>query len=362
MSTRADILIFAGGTGGHVMPALAVAEELRRAGRAVVWVGTRAGLEARLVPAAGIEMEWIAAAGLRGKGVARWLGAPLLLARACLEVLAILRRRAPRAVLGFGGYVSGPGGLMAWLTRRRLLIHEQNAVAGLTNRVLSRLAWRVLEAFPGALPTPRTHATGNPVRAAIAALPQPQQRLAGRSGPLRLLVVGGSQGALFFNHSLPAALALLPAPDRPEVWHQCGRDAQAACEAAYAAAGVSARIAPFIEDMAAAYAWSDVVLCRSGALTVAELAAAGCAALLVPFPAAVDDHQTANGRYLETRGAAVLLPQAGVTASSLAGWLARLAADRPALLAMASAARAAAQPQAAQMVARHCLEALEATP
>lgn len=362
MSARADILIFAGGTGGHVMPALAVAEELRRAGRAVVWVGTRAGLEARLVPAAGIEMEWIAAAGLRGKGLARWLGAPLALARACLEVLAILRRRAPRAVLGFGGYVSGPGGLMAWLTRRRLLIHEQNAIAGLTNRVLSRLAWRVLEAFPGALPTARTQATGNPVRAAIAAMPAPQERLAQRSGPLRLLVVGGSQGAQFLNRTLPGALALLPAGARPEVWHQCGRDGQADCEAAYAQAGVAARIAPFIEDMAAAYAWSDLVLCRSGALTVAELAAAGCAALLVPFPQAVDDHQTANGRYLETRGAALLLPQAGLTAQSLATELARLGADRAALLAMACAARAAARPEAAQAVARHCLDALEGVP
>ena len=349
------VLIMAGGTGGHVYPALAVARELLRAEVPVIWLGTRAGLEARVIPAAGIPIQWIRVSGLRGKGIARRLAAPFMLALALWQALIVMLRVRPGAVLGMGGFVTGPGGLMAWLLRRPLLIHEQNSIAGLTNRWLARLATQVMAGFPGALP--KAIHTGNPVRADIAALPPPEERLAGRSGRLHLLVLGGSLGAQALNDGVPAALAELDASARPEVLHQTGTRNLEATQAAYQAAGQEARLEPFIEDMAAAYAWADLVVCRAGALTVAELAAAGIGSVLVPYPHAVDDHQTGNARYLADADAAVILPQTELRATRLAELLRDFVAGRDRLLAMARAARALARPNAAQQVTRLCLAA-----
>ncbi len=350
------VMIMAGGTGGHVFPALAVADWLRERGVEVTWLGTRTGLEARVVPAAGFAVDWVQVSGLRGKGWAGWLLAPLRLARALLQAVAILRRRRPRAVLGMGGFVTGPGGVASWLLRTPLLVHEQNAVPGLTNRLLARLARRVMEAFPGSFPaaTAALH-TGNPVRPAIAALPDPAQRPATADAPLHLLVVGGSLGAVAINEVVPAAVAALAPEWRPQIWHQAGERNLEAAQAGYRAAGVSARVEPFIDDMAAAYRWADLVLCRAGALTVAELAAAGVASLLVPYPHAVDDHQTANARWLVEAGGAQLIPQPLLSAGSLAEQLQRLTEDRSRLRTMAAAARRVAMPLATEQVGAECL-------
>ncbi len=352
------VMIMAGGTGGHIFPALAVARALDAQGVPVVWLGSRGGMETRIVPEAGIPAEWIAVRGLRGKGLRGWLAAPWRILRAVAEAGRALRRHRPRAVLGMGGFAAGPGGLAAWLARRPLVIHEQNSVAGLTNRVLARLARCVLAGFPGALAGARV--VGNPVRAEIARLPAPAERWAGRSGPLRLLVVGGSLGAKVFNEVVPQALSRLPGQQRPQVLHQAGERGLDEARAAYRAAGVEADLRAFLDDMAAAYGWADVVLCRAGALTVAELAAAGLPAILVPFPHAVDDHQTGNARYLAEAGAAWLVPQGEFDAESLAGLLGGL--DRNELLERAERARALARPQATELVARACLEAAEGRP
>jgi UDP-N-acetylglucosamine--N-acetylmuramyl-(pentapeptide) pyrophosphoryl-undecaprenol N-acetylglucosamine transferase len=354
------VLVMAGGTGGHVFPALAVARVLRERACEVVWLGTQAGIEARLVPAAGIEIEWVRVSGLRGKGVLGWLLAPFRLVRAVRDALAAVKKRNPDVVLGLGGFASGPGGVAAWLTRRPLVIHEQNAIAGLTNRLLSRLARTVAEAFPGSYggAARGVVVTGNPVRAEIESLPPPAQRLAGRGKP-RLLVFGGSLGAAALNRLVPAALALLSPAERPEVLHQTGRSRRDEVVRAYAGAGVNADVREFIDDMAAAYAWADVAVCRAGALTIAELAAAGLPSLLVPYPHAVDDHQAANARYLANRGAAVLLPEATLTAERLAQELKQLTGRDPRRrLAMAEAARAAAVPHAAEHLADLCLAAI----
>ena len=357
MSGARPVLIMAGGTGGHVFPALAVAERLRARGVAVMWMGARTGLEATLVPKAGIPMEWIEVSGLRGKGLGRKLRTPLMLGRALWQAGAILRRLRPPVVLGMGGFASGPGGIMARLLGIPLVVHEQNAIAGMTNRWLARFASQTLEAFPNTFPPARRAITvGNPVREAIAVLPLPEERWAGRSGRLRLLVLGGSQGALALNQLVPQALALLGDNERPEVWHQAGGQLHEAAEAAYREAGMTARLTPFIEDMAEAYGWADLVLCRAGALTIAELAAAGVGALLVPFPFAVDDHQTANARFLEQGGAAWICQQADLTAERLAAALRDLLGDRARLLAMARAARSLAKVDAAERVAQACLE------
>ncbi len=357
MSEARPVLIMAGGTGGHVFPALAVAERLRDRGVPVVWMGTPRGLEATLVPKAGIPMEWIGVAGLRGKGVRRLLAMPPMLGRAVWQARTILRRLRPRVVLGMGGFTSGPGGVAARSLGIPLVVHEQNAIAGLTNSWLARIASRVLEAFPATFPAARRALTvGNPVRQRIGLLPPPAERFASHSGPLRLLVVGGSQGALALNQLVPRALALLQESERPEVWHQAGGQLREAAETAYRNAGVSVRLTPFIEDMAEAYGWADLVLCRAGALTIAELAAAGVGSILVPFPFAVDDHQTANAGFLERGGAALLRQQAGLTAESLAGLLRELLGDRARLLAMAEAARRLAKLEAAEQVAMACLE------
>jgi UDP-N-acetylglucosamine--N-acetylmuramyl-(pentapeptide) pyrophosphoryl-undecaprenol N-acetylglucosamine transferase len=352
------VLIMAGGTGGHVFPALAVAEELTARGVAVSWLGTQRGLEARVVPAAGYPLATMRVSGLRGKGVLRLLLAPFMLALALLQALIIQLRLRPRAVLGMGGFASGPGGLIAWLLRRPLLIHEQNSVAGMTNRWLAPLAGTVMEAFPGSLPAARCAVhTGNPVRAGITRLPGPAERFAGRGGPLRVLVVGGSLGASALNTAVPAAVAQLAGRQQFELYHQTGRTDAAAVEAAYQAAGIGARVEAFVEDMATAYAWADLVICRAGALTVAELAVVGVAAILVPYPHATDDHQTGNARFLADAGAAILLPQDSLNTGRLAGLLADFAGQRDMLLEMASRAHQLAMPDAARRVAELCLRA-----
>jgi UDP-N-acetylglucosamine--N-acetylmuramyl-(pentapeptide) pyrophosphoryl-undecaprenol N-acetylglucosamine transferase len=353
--TRAPVLIMAGGTGGHVFPALAVARALRHRQETIVWLGSAHGMETRIVPAEGIELETIRVSGLRRKGALAWLQAPWHLAVALLDALRVMRRRRPRVVLGMGGFASGPGGVAAWLLGRPLVIHEQNAVAGLTNRLLAGLAREVLEAFPGSFSAGRNaRLTGNPVRADIAALAAPGVRLAGRSGAVRLLVIGGSQGARVLNETIAGALALLPASTRPEVWHQAGEATLAVARAAYAQAGIAARVEPFIADMAAAYAWADLVVCRSGALTVAEIAAVGLPAVFVPFAGAVDDHQTRNAAYLVEAGAASLVPQAALSATRLAAELAPLLGARALLLERAERARALARPAATAVIADIC--------
>lgn len=352
------VMIMAGGTGGHVFPALAIAGVLR-ARRQIVWLGTERGIEARLVPAAGYPVEWIEVEGLRGKGLARWLGAPLRLLRAIAQARRALRRRKPGVVLGLGGFVSGPGGIAAWLAGAPLVIHEQNAIAGLTNRCLARFAARVAEGFPGSFPASSGALyVGNPVRPEIAALPPPRQRFEARSGPLRLFVFGGSQGASALNCLLPAAVALLPQSRRPRVLHQTGARERDETEAAYRTAGIEAEVRAFIDDMATAYGEADLVVSRSGALTVAELAAAGVGSILVPFPAAVDDHQTKNAGWLARVSAAQVVSEAGLTAPELANRLATLLGNgRSRLLAMAEAARSLAVTDAADRVADLCLQA-----
>ncbi len=352
------VMIMAGGTGGHVFPALAIADRLR-ARREIVWLGTQRGIEARLVPAAGYPVEWIEVEGLRGKGFARWFSAPLLLARAVSQARSALRRRRPGVVLGCGGFASGPGGIAAWLSGAPLVIHEQNAVAGLTNRWLAHVASRIAEGFPGSFPARRRALyVGNPVRAEIAALPPPRQRFERRSGPMRLFVFGGSQGASALNRLLPEAISLLPESRRPTVLHQSGARDRDATEAAYRSAGIQADVRAFIDDMAAAYADADLVVSRAGAATVAELAAVGVGSLMVPFPAAVDDHQTKNADWLGRMSAAQVVPEMGLTAAELANRLATLLSNgRSRLLAMAVAARALAVTDAAERVAALCLEA-----
>ncbi|MCI0749944.1 MAG: undecaprenyldiphospho-muramoylpentapeptide beta-N-acetylglucosaminyltransferase [Nevskiales bacterium] len=347
-------MIMAGGTGGHVYPALAVAQVLRERGHEVVWMGTPNSFESRVVPGHDFALEAVRVAGLRGKGLLPWLAAPWHLLRAVLEAIRVLRRQRPTVVLGMGGFASGPGGIAAWLLRCPLLIHEQNAVAGFTNRILARVAQRVLEAFPGTFRGAIT--VGNPVRAAIRAIPAPDTRLAGRAGPARVLVMGGSQGARVFNQRVPEALALLPAAGRPEIRHQAGRTLDVARQH-YARAGVPASVEDFIQDMAAAYAWADLVIGRAGASTVAELAAAGCASLLVPFPAAVDDHQTRNADYLVRAGAAVCLPESELTAAALARTLRELLGRPDRLRTMAQAARRAAWIGTEQKISDAVLEA-----
>ena len=352
------IMIMAGGTGGHVYPALAVANALRATEQPVFWLGTERGLEARIVPAHGIEIEWVSVAGLRRKGALALVTAPLKLLWALYQSISVIVRRRPAAVLGMGGFASGPGGLAAWLTRRPLVIHEQNAAAGLTNRLLARLARVVLQAFPGSFSAPRDIVTvGNPVRPEIAAVAPPAERYRDRQGPLRLLVLGGSQGALALNKQVPQALARLSAERRPVVRHQCGQRTEAEARNAYAEAGVDAEILVYIEDMAEAYAWADLVLCRAGALTVAEICAVGLPAVYVPYPAAVDDHQTANARLASERGAAVILQERDLDERSLAELLEAELASREVLRERAERARELAHPDALALITGYCLEA-----
>jgi len=344
-------MIMAGGTGGHIFPGLAVADCMRAAGWEVVWMGAKSGMEARIVPPYGYRMAWIRARALRGKGLLAKLLLPANLLWSFWESARAVFRERPDVVLGMGGYVAFPGGMMASLLARPLALHEQNAVAGLANRVLAAVADKTMVAFPGALN--KAEWTGNPVRAEIAAIAAPQERFQGRSGPLRLLVVGGSLGAQALNEAVPRALALIAADQRPQVVHQAGEKHLDALRANYAAAGVAGELVAFIDDMARRYAESDLVLCRAGATTVAELSACGVASILVPFPYAVDDHQSANAAFLAERGAAILLPQSQMTPQGLAALLRAL--DRARLLDMARKARALGKPDAARVVAERCM-------
>jgi len=344
------LMVMAGGTGGHIYPGLAVADALRARGWKVVWMGNPDGMEARIVPASGYDMAWVRFTALRGKGLLRKLLLPFNLLRGFAQALAQIRRVKPDVVLGMGGYVTFPGGMMAALVGTPVVVHEQNSVAGLANRVLAGVADKVVTGFPDVLK--KGEWAGNPVRAEITAVVPPAQRFAGRSGPLKVLVVGGSLGAAALNDAMPKALALLPAGQRPLVTHQAGTRQIDALRASYAAAGVEGELLPFIDDMAARYADADLVICRSGALTVAELAAVGVASVLVPFPHAVDDHQTGNARFLADAGAAVLLPQTELSPQRLAALLQDMNRER--LLDMAGKARQCARPDATARVADVC--------
>jgi UDP-N-acetylglucosamine--N-acetylmuramyl-(pentapeptide) pyrophosphoryl-undecaprenol N-acetylglucosamine transferase len=346
------ILIMAGGTGGHIFPGLAVADALRVLGWNVVWLGAPNSMEAELVPKQGYPVAWVNFTGVRGKGVLRLLTLPFTLLRALGQSAAAILRHRPDVVLGMGGYITMPGGLMAALLRRPLVIHEQNSIAGLSNKVLAQLATRVLSGFPEVLK--KTLWCGNPVRADIAALAEPQIRYAGRSGKLNVLVVGGSLGAQALNEALPEALAMMDEQVRPNVLHQTGKKHLERVQKLYAQAGVNADVRAFLDDMAQQYAKADVVICRAGALTIAELAAAGVASVLIPFPFAVDDHQTHNAKFLSEKGAAILLPQQELSAEKLAQLLCDLSREK--LLEMAQAARRLAKPDATAQVAKICME------
>ena len=353
--SRRPVMIMAGGTGGHIFPGLAVAKVLRERGVPVTWLGADGAMETRLVPQHDIPIDTLAIGGLRGKGKLALLGAPLRLLRAIRAAGFLIRDRQPRAVIAFGGFASGPGGIAARLHGLPLLVHEQNRAPGMTNRVPSRVARRVLAGFPGSF-AKREEAVGNPVRAEIAAITPPDLRLANRQGPLHLLVLGGSQGARVLNNAVPKALAALGAGMPVQVRHQSGEKLHAEALQAYADAGVQASVEPFIADMAEAFAWADLVVCRSGASTLAELCAVGVGSVLVPFAAAVDDHQTRNAEYLVERGAAVLLKQGETLATQLEGVLRDLSENSARRMQMANAARALAKVDAAERIADIILE------
>lgn len=360
MAKQPVALIMAGGTGGHVFPALATAHELQRQGVHVEWLGTQKGIEARVIPEAGIKLHCIDVAGLRGKGRLSLLLAPFKVLLAIWQALTVLRQVKPDVVLGMGGFASGPGGVAAKLLGKPLVIHEQNAIAGMTNKILSKMAWRVLEAFEDAFPSETdTETVGNPVRGPILQMNDPRERYGNRSGKIRLLVVGGSLGAKAINETLPEVLAQMPEEQRPEVWHQTGKRTYEETLERYQHLGLEARVVPFIEQMDEAYGWADLVLCRAGALTVSELAIAGVAAILVPFPFAVDDHQTANAKYLAQLDAAQLVPQPELTVDHLKELLTEQFSQRETLGEMAANARALGRPEAGVRVAEVCLEAMK---
>ena len=354
------VLIMAGGTGGHVFPALAVAEELRSSGVQVFWLGTRRGLESDVVPRAGFAISYISINGLRGKGAATLMLAPFKLMIALIQSFYVLLSLKPDAVLGMGGFVTGPGGVVTRILRKPLVIHEQNAVAGLTNRLLAKIATQILQAFPGAFDDSAKLATvGNPVRTDIAKILSPEQRYENREGALRLLVLGGSLGAVALNQTVPTALELMSEKIRPMVFHQTGREKKEETRKFYKYAGVDANVVHFIKDMSEAYEWADIVICRAGALTVAELAMAGVASILVPYPHAVDDHQTVNAMSLTDAGAGLLIPQDKLTPRHLSDVLKSFTNEdmsdaRHRLLHMAQAAKKLAKPDATRDVARWC--------
>jgi UDP-N-acetylglucosamine--N-acetylmuramyl-(pentapeptide) pyrophosphoryl-undecaprenol N-acetylglucosamine transferase len=353
--TKPSIVIMAGGTGGHVFPALAVAHYLQLSGFDVQWLGTRRGIEARLVPAAQIPIHYIAASGLRGKNLFATLLGGLRLAVSLLQSLRLMMILRPVCVLGMGGFVSAPGGLAAWLLRRPLVIHEQNAVAGSSNRLLARFACRVLAAYPITVGPSRAQYVGNPVRDEISASPAPQQRY-GRTTGLKLLVVGGSLGAKAINDIIPAALALIDTDQRPQVWHQTGSVHIDSVLQAYQGLAMEVKCEAFIDDMPAAYQWADLIICRAGALTVAEITAVGLASILVPLPYAIDDHQRENARWLVDNDAGLLMLQDDMNATSVARLIRELGEQPQKLLRMATNARQLLQPNAAEKVASICQE------
>ncbi len=355
------VLITAGGTGGHVYPGLAVARALEAQNIPVVWMGTPKGLEARVIPEAGIDMVYLSVSGLRGKGLTTLLVAPFQLLKALFQSLKIMMKVKPSAVLGMGGFVAGPGGLVASLMGKPLLIHEQNAIPGLTNKILSKFSKKVLEGFSGTFPTSSANQNkvmgiGNPVRKDIVSIDSPTVRLGDRWGRINVLVFGGSLGAQILNEVVPMALEEMPLDKRPVVRHQAGKSKDEVTNSTYKKMAVEAEVTPFIEDMAEAYEWADLVICRSGALTVAELSAAGMASIMVPYLHAVDDHQTANAKYLSDSGAAVLIPQSDLTTESLSAVLTDLCSDRNKLIEMSIKAKRLAKPDATEEVAALCAE------
>jgi len=354
---KGPILITAGGTGGHVYPGLAVARALQAQDIPVIWMGTQKGLEARVIPEAGIEMVYLSVSGLRGKGLTTLLAAPFQLIKALVQSLNIMLKVRPAAVLGMGGFVAGPGGLVAALLGKPVIIHEQNAIPGLTNKLLSKLSKLVLEGFPGTFSNlEKAVGVGNPVRQDIAQIDAPAKRMGDRWGHVHVLIFGGSLGAQVLNEVVPMALGEMPLDKRPIVRHQAGKNKDESTRKLYEKMGVKADITPFIEDMAEAYEWADLVICRSGALTVAELAAAGMASIMVPYLYAVDDHQTANAKYLSEAGAAILMPQNDLTKESLSAILNKICGDRNTLIEMSIKARKLAKPEATEEVAAICAE------
>ncbi len=353
------ILIMAGGTGGHIYPALAVANCLRERGIPLLWLGTKTGLEAKIVPENGYQLLTINISGLRGKGIVRWLTAPLSILMAVVQSILLLSKQKPAAVLGMGGFASGPGGVAAWLMRIPLCIHEQNAVAGMTNRILAPLARIVMQAFPNTFASSiNANVTGNPVREAIIEIASPEERFQNRVDDcLRILVVGGSLGARALNEVVPDALAILGEDINFQVKHQTGSRHLDSTRALYQSSGISVEPQAYIDDMAAAYVWADLVLCRAGAMTVAEIAAAGVAAILVPYPYAVDDHQTANALYLSGEGAAILIQETELNGQSLAQLFRDFSRNRNNILKMANISRSLSRPEATGQVADLCMEA-----
>jgi len=349
----------AGGTGGHVFPGLAIAELLSKHGVNIYWLGTSAGLESKLVPQAGYALQTIAISGLKGKGFKAYLGLPWRLGKAVAQSMQIIRQIKPDLILGLGGYASGPGGIAAWLLKIPLIIHEQNARPGLTNKILARLAKKVLEGFPNTFPQSfAAVATGNPVRDEIHQLPPPSERFMHAKPAMRLLVLGGSLGAQFLNTILPQAIALMAIENRPQVVHQTGEKHLIATQKNYADANIQSTVTAFISDMPTAYANADLVVCRAGALTISELCAVGLGAILVPFPFSSDDHQIANAKFLVNAKAALLLPQASLTAELLAEKLTQFSLNSDTRLAMANAAYALRLPAATRSVLTLCEEAL----
>lgn len=357
MGKLRKVLIMAGGTGGHVFPGLSVAKRLREAGVEVNWLGTRKGLEAKLVPEAGIPIHYISISGIRGKGLKDLILAPWRLSAAIFQSIKLLRDLKPDVVIGMGGFASGPGGIASWLTRRPLVIHEQNAKPGTTNKWLSKVAKKVLEGFPNTFSRRHNVVTiGNPVRTEIVNLPSPEQRFHEQHDRLHLLVLGGSLGAAAINQLVPKALAKLPENLRPIVTHQTGEKLMDDTVKAYSQAGVTAEIKPFIVEMDKAYAWADIVLCRAGALTIAELCAAGLGAILVPFPHAIDDHQTANADFMVKNDAAWLIQQKDLTVDGLAGLIQQLNSDRKKCFLMAQSAYKSRKIDATEHVLKICQE------
>ncbi len=357
-SHQSPILIMAGGTGGHVFPALAVANFLRNQGEEIVWLGTKQGIEAKIIPSEQIKIEWLSVQGLRGKGVLTILMAPFKLTRACWQALLILNKIKPKAVLGMGGFASGPGGLMAWLMRIPVIIHEQNAVIGLTNKLLSYLAKINYFAFPAAAKKIRKSiVVGNPVRKEILQIEKPEKRLTKRTEKkLNVLVVGGSLGAKTLNEIVPNGLIKIEDEYRPNVRHQCGSRHLKSCESLYQCLGVDAEVMDFIVDMKEAYEWSDLVICRAGALTIAELSAAGVASILIPFPYAVDDHQMANAKFLVDVGGAEVIRDHLFTSEYVAKKIMELSNNKKVLKEMALNARSVAYFDATEQVANGILQ------
>lgn len=359
-------IIMAGGTGGHVMPALAVAEYLQEKGIAIHWLGTRDGIESRLVPQAGFPITYIEIEGLRGKKWQKLFLAPWKILKAVLQSYRILKQEQADMVLSMGGYVAGPGAIAAWLLKRPVVLHEQNAVAGWTNRILAKIACRIMVAFPQAFQkfSKPVIWTGNPLRKAFLSVPSPDIRYEIKTTasqthePLRVLVLGGSQGALSLNELIPQAIAQIPIEKRPQIWHQTGNKHLEKTRALYNQQQISVQLSDFIDDMVKAYVWADVVICRAGALTIAEIAAMGVASILVPFPYAVDDHQTLNAKYLSDEQAAILMPQSQLNAQNLSQLLIEFIDNPTKSLTMAKACQSLAKPTATRAVAEQCLEVI----